>query len=116
MVGQSRRLREPLTRAQRRVMAAVASCLALGAVGLAAYSLLAGNPVASSRHGCVNLTVASSTGGAQIQKCGAAARRWCHTEAGHQGPVAQLAVPQCRLAGYLPRAGQLSKPGPGTSP
>lgn len=105
MVGQARRLRQPLSHAQRVVMAALAVLLTLAFIGVVLYGLLVSDPAATESHGCVKLTFASSTGGQQINKCGAGARRFCLAEADLHGQLARLANPVCARAGYTEPAG-----------
>jgi hypothetical protein len=100
MVGQAKRLREPLSRRQRRALYATVGGLLAAVVALAAYGAVAHDPSTTSGHGCVSVTVASTTGGAILHECGRAAERWCRMEAQRHGPLASVAGPQCRLAGY----------------
>ena len=55
-----------------------------------------------SRNGCVNVTEASSTGGAILHECGAAARSLCRRAFAHTDRVSLLARPECRKAGLAP--------------
>jgi hypothetical protein len=100
MVGQSKRLREPMSRRQRRTLYATLGGLLAVVVALAAYGAVANDPGATSGHGCVSVTFASSTGGATLHECGRAAEQWCRMESQRHGAVASAAAPQCRLAGY----------------
>lgn len=59
-----------------------------------------------SAHGCVSVTVPSSTGGGILHACGAAARAMCHTAFARHDRIALLTRPQCRLAGLAPAGGQ----------
>jgi hypothetical protein len=104
MVGQSKRLREPLSRRERRWLYSTVAGLLAVVAALAAYGAVAHDPGAVSGHGCISVTFASSTGGATVHECGRAAKQWCRMEAGRHGPVASVAGPQCRLAGYPFRA------------
>ncbi len=104
MVGQSKRLREPLSRRQRRALYATVAGLLAVVAALAVYGAIVGAPNGTSGHGCVSVTFASSTGGATLHECGRAAEQWCKMEAERSGPVADVAEPQCRLAGYPFRA------------
>ncbi len=99
MVGQSKRLREPLSRRQLRALYATLAAVLVLVAALVAYGS-AHEPNGTSGHGCVIVTFASSTGGATVHRCGRAAAQWCRIEATRHGPVANLARPQCRLAGY----------------
>jgi hypothetical protein len=100
MIGQSKRLREPLSRRQRRLLAVLGASLVAAILALVAYGALAGESQVASGNGCVSVVIPGPTGGAELRKCGAAAETWCRAEAQRHGLVAQLVTPQCRLAGY----------------
>lgn len=53
-----------------------------------------------SAPGCVDVIVPSSMGAAQLHRCGADARQWCESLVGSSQPIARLALPDCRRAGY----------------
>jgi hypothetical protein len=55
-----------------------------------------------SAHGCVNVVEPSSTGGAILHECGAAARALCRSAFQHTSRLDLLTRPQCRLAGLGP--------------
>jgi hypothetical protein len=55
-----------------------------------------------SQHGCVNVVVPSSTGGATLHACGDTARAMCRRAFARHDRIALLTRPQCRLAGYAP--------------
>ncbi|HWD10790.1 MAG TPA: hypothetical protein VG366_03035 [Solirubrobacteraceae bacterium] len=76
MFEQSRRLSEPLRwgRREKTAVAAALSCLVIALVGLGAYALTSGAP---ARTDCIRVTFASTLGGADLQGCGARARRIC---------------------------------------
>ncbi len=99
MIGHAQRLAQPLSGVQKLVIGAV---LAL-AVALAAWAIGNSSAAPVSSHGCVNVTVPSSTGGGLISHCGAAARSWCATEFAQRDPLALRVQAQCRLAGLAPR-------------
>ena len=52
----------------------------------------------------MNVTVPSSTGGATLHYCGAAARSFCQTSFRSQDQISLRARPQCVLAGLAPSA------------
>jgi hypothetical protein len=97
MFEQSRRLSEPLRwgRREKAAIAAVLSCLALALAGLGVYALTTGAP---ARADCVNVTFASTLGGAELHACGSRARLVCATSA-HRSIAPQLRV-ACRRAGF----------------
>ena len=104
MMDQSRRLREPLRwgRREKTVVAVLLSCVLLGAVGLLAYGLTSGT---ATPRGCIQITFASTLGGAEAKACGAHARSVCASpqDYSHSGDQLQQA---CRRAGfpYVPRS------------
>jgi hypothetical protein len=104
MMDQSKRLSEPLRwgRREKTAVAALLACLALAAVGLVVYGVSGGAP---KRAGCIQITFASTLGGAEAKACGGQARRICATaqDYAHSGEQLQQA---CRGAGYpyVPRS------------
>jgi hypothetical protein len=102
MFDQSRRLSEPLRwgRRERTVVAILLSCVLLFAIGLGAYALTSGR---RERTDCVNVTFASTLGGAQLHGCGARARRICASGSFHS--ITQELRVACRRAGFPFRAG-----------
>ncbi len=97
MQDQSRRLSEPLRwgRRERTVVAALLACVALAAVGLGVYALTGGSP---ARRDCIELTFASTLGGATVHACGAQARAICATPGAFHSVAAELRA-DCRRAG-----------------
>jgi len=101
MFDQQRRLSEPL-RWGRREKAAIGVVLAvavLAVAGLGAYALTSGAP---ARRDCVDVTFASTLGGARLHGCGARARRIC-ASAAFRG-LAQELQAACKHAGLPFRA------------
>ena len=76
MFDQSRRLSEPLHwgRREKAVVGTLLTVLVLALAGLGAYALTSGAP---ARRDCVDVTFASTLGGAQLHACGSRARRIC---------------------------------------
>jgi len=97
MTGQSRRLSQPLRwgRRERSVVAVLLGCAVLAAGALLAFALTGGSREPAN---CINVTFASTLGGAEIHACGARARRICAS--GALRGIADLLEPQCRRAGY----------------
>ncbi|HUB22851.1 MAG TPA: hypothetical protein VMA97_10655 [Streptosporangiaceae bacterium] len=87
---------------QKRVFAVVGVLIVLALGGLAAWGALASDSYSSSGHGCVNVTVPSSTGGATLHYCGSAARSFCQKSFRSQDQISLRARPQCTLAGLAP--------------
>jgi hypothetical protein len=98
MSEQSRRLSEPLRwgRREKMAVAAVLTCVVLALAGLGAYALTSGGP---ARAGCIDLTFASTLGGAQVHECGARARGVCASPGAFRGIVQEVRA-ACRRAGY----------------
>ncbi len=90
---------------QKRVFAVVGVLVLLVLGGLGLWGALAPDTYSSSGHGCVNLTVPSSTGGATLHYCGSAARSFCQKSFRAQDQISLRARPQCVLAGLGPAAG-----------
>jgi hypothetical protein len=93
-----------LSSRQKRVFAVVGVLAVLVIAGVSAWVALASDSYSSSGHGCVNVTVASSTGGSTLHYCGAAARSFCQTSFRSQDQISLRARPQCVLAGLGPSA------------
>lgn len=55
-----------------------------------------------SGDGCVNVSIASSMGGALEHACGPAAREWCNAASVQHDAHAEAVQVQCRVAGLLP--------------
>ena len=99
--GHWQRQQTPLRRVSRRelrLLAAVASVLALAAA-VVLYAALR-HEAHHAAAGCVEITAASTTGGATLHACGADAARWCRSEAGHTDTVARAVLTACARAGY----------------
>ncbi len=84
---------------QKRAFAIVGVLLVLLFAGLGAWAALASDSYGSSGHGCVNVTVPSSTGGATLHYCGGQARSFCQNSFRSQDQISLRARPQCVLAG-----------------
>jgi len=93
-----------LSARQKRVFAVVSVLAVLVIAGVSAWVALASDSYSSSGHGCVNVTVASSTGGTTLHYCGAAARSFCQTSFRSEDQISLRARPQCVLAGLAPSA------------
>ena len=88
MQDQSKRLSEPLRwgRRERTVVAVVLACVALAVIGLGAYALTSGSP---GRRDCIEVSFASTLGGATEHACGTRARRCRSTAAPCRRPRLQ---------------------------
>ena len=93
---------ESLTLRQKRVFAIVGGLLIVLVAGVGAWAALNPGSYGRSSHGCVNVVEPSSTGGAILHQCGAAARTLCRHAFSHATRLDLLTRPQCRLAGLGP--------------
>jgi len=93
-----------LTARRRRILAIVGACVILALAGLGIWGALAPDTYAGSGHGCVSVTVPSSTGGATLHYCGPEARSFCRGAFRSQDQISLRARPQCVLAGLGPVA------------
>ena len=104
MVGQQRRLAQPLRWGRReRWAVGVAGALALAGVAALILALALGG---SSNKGCVQASFASTTGGTIVRYCGARARAVCRqvTPAAADSAT-QALLDGCRRAGYATAPG-----------
>ena len=91
-----------LTPRQKRVLAIAAMLVVVVFGGLTAWGVVAHDSYGPSAHGCVNVTVPNSTGGATLHYCGSQARSFCQASFRSQDQVSLRARPQCVLAGLGP--------------
>ncbi len=91
-----------LTTRQKRIFAIAGVALVLVFGGLGVWGALSHDAYGASGHGCVNVTLPSSTGGATLHYCGSAARTFCRTAFQSNDQMAQRGRPQCVLAGLGP--------------
>jgi hypothetical protein len=98
MIDQSKRLSEPLRwgRRERTAVAALLACVVLAVIGLGAYAVTSGAP---ARRDCIEVTFASTLGGATEHACGAQARRVCATPGAFKSVAAELRA-ACSRAGF----------------
>jgi len=93
---------EPVTgRDKRRIVIVVAVLVAVLA-GVGIWAAARPGSYGASKNGCITVTLPSTTGGALLHQCGAAARATCRQAFVGSGNVAALTRPQCRLAGLGP--------------
>jgi hypothetical protein len=88
-----------LGRRERRFARVAGVLLAIACAAVLAVIVLAGGSPAPAA-GCVDETIASTTGGAQYHACGDAARRLCAQAAGDTGREGTAVRAACRRAGY----------------
>ncbi|HEY2768826.1 MAG TPA: hypothetical protein VGI76_11260 [Solirubrobacteraceae bacterium] len=98
MIDQSKRLSEPLRwgRREKTAIATLLACLLLAAAGLGAYALTSGAP---ARADCIQITFASTLGGAELHACGERARYTCANPGAYRGSAEALRE-SCRKAGF----------------
>jgi hypothetical protein len=98
LMDHSRRLSEPLPwgRRERTVVAVLLACVALAGVGFVAYALSSGGP---ARRDCIEVTFASTLGGATEHACGAQARAVCASPDAFRSVAAELRA-ACVRAGF----------------
>jgi hypothetical protein len=103
MFDQSRRLSEPLRwgRREKTAVAAVVACLALAVIALGLHALTS---VSSEHANCIDVTFASTVGGASLHACGGRARAVCASPGAYRSIADSLRI-ACRHAGY-PFGGQ----------
>ena len=99
--GQWRRANTPLTRRDKRLLAAVAALVV--ATAAAVGGVYAAHPSARSDAGCVVVSLPSTMGGAQVRNCGTAAHTFCRL----QGNVDPAVAAACRREGF---AADVKKP------
>jgi len=91
-----------LTPKQKRIFAIAGVVLILMLGGLGAWGALSHDAYGTSAHGCVNVTLPSSTGGSTLHYFGGQARAFCKTAFASTGQISERAKPQCVLAGLGP--------------
>lgn len=100
MQDQSQRLSQPLRwgRREKFAVGALLAMVVVALVGLGAFALTSGAP---ARRDCVDVTFASTLGGAEIKGCGERARRMC-ASGQFKGIAKELQV-ACGRAGFAYR-------------
>ena len=98
MFDQSRRLSQPLRwgRRERLTVGILLGVVVLALVGLGVYALTTGAP---PRKDCIEVTFASTLGGAVVHECGARARGICASPGAFRGVEREL-MQACRRAGF----------------
>lgn len=96
---------EPVTGRDKRRIALAAAALVVVLAGVGLWAAVKPGSYGRSSNGCITVTLPSTTGGALIHQCGAAAKATCRHAFVSTGKIAALTRPQCRLAGLGRRAG-----------
>ncbi|HTW06094.1 MAG TPA: hypothetical protein VME46_01195 [Acidimicrobiales bacterium] len=89
----------PLQPHERKGFVVLAAVVVAIAGGTWAYEAASGPSAGKGK--CLSVSIPSSTGGAYIHECGAAARQMCAAEAVTRGPLASQIVVACRDEGFL---------------
>jgi hypothetical protein len=95
---------DPLTpRERRRLLIAMGVVVAVIIAGATVWAMASHSSTYDrSRDGCVNVSIASSMGGALEHACGVTARDWCRAVYVQHDAHAQAVQAECRAAGILP--------------
>jgi hypothetical protein len=97
MIDRSRRLSEPLRwgRREKAAVGALLACVALALAGLGVYALTSGSRAGAR---CVDVTFASTVGGATLHACGSRAKDACAS--GSVGGIEAQLRAACTRAGF----------------
>lgn len=87
---------------RRRALAAAGTLVLLAFGGAGIWAAVAPDALSGSAHGCVNVRIPNSMGGATLHYCGAQARSVCHDAVTSASQVAGYERPACRDAGLGP--------------
>jgi len=87
-----------LSRRERRALVAGLVGLFVALVVALVVALRAEAPLTAP--GCIDVVAPSTTGGATVHACGAAARHYCRVEATRTDAVARAVQAQCRRAKF----------------
>lgn len=90
---------ESVTGRDKRRIALVAAALLIVLAGVGIWAAVKPGGYGSSSNGCITVTMPSTTGGALMHQCGAAAKATCQHAFASTSQIAALIRPQCRLAG-----------------
>src|ERR1700730_193803 len=95
---------KPLTPGERRAMVIGGLIFVALIAGGGGAWVIRGRSSGYGRSGarCVNVTIASSMGGAVEHACGAEARDWCRAVSAQHDAHSEAVQAQCRIAGILP--------------
>jgi hypothetical protein len=84
---------------RKRILLAIAGVVVAALIAVGVYSALGHDQYGPSANGCVNLTIAGTTGGGTLHYCGGQAKAVCRKAYTSDDRLSQLARPQCVLAG-----------------
>src|ERR1700691_5151874 len=82
----------------KKILIAVGVAVVALCAGLIIWSTVGHDKYGASANGCLNLTVASSTGGSLLHCCGTHAKSFCRSAYTHDDKISLLGRPQCEAA------------------
>ena len=88
-----------LSRRGKLIVFAVLGVVLAAAVAFGVWSAVAEDQYGPSAHGCVNVQIPNTMGGATVHKCGADAVAFCRTAYVSTDQISLLGRQQCELAG-----------------
>ena len=88
-----------LSRRGKWILSSVGAVVLAAVVALGVWSAVGPDRYGPSANGCVNVTIAGSTGGSTLHYCGAQAKAFCKQAYASSDRISLLARPQCVLAG-----------------
>jgi hypothetical protein len=87
------------SRRRKQILLMIAGVVVAALVAVGVYTAVSHDQYGPSANGCVNLTIANSTGGTTLHYCGQQAKSFCRTAYASDDRLSQLGRPQCELAG-----------------
>jgi len=88
-----------LTPRGKKILFGGLAALAAAGAAFGIWSAVGPDEYGPSANGCVNVTIAGSTGGATLHYCGADAKSFCRSAYTRTDRISLLARPQCAAAG-----------------
>lgn len=88
-----------LSRRGKLIVFSLLGVVLAAAVAVGVWSAVGSDRYGPSANGCVNVTIANSTGGATLHYCGTQAETFCRSAYAGSDKISLLARPQCELAG-----------------
>jgi hypothetical protein len=88
-----------LTPRGKRIVYLIVALVVAAGVAIGVWSAVSSDPLTTSAHGCVSVTVPSTTGGGILHYCGPQAKTFCRNSFAHSDTVSLAARPQCDKAG-----------------
>lgn len=88
-----------MARRDKRIVAIASVVLLVLLAGVGIWAAIRPGSYGQSKAGCVTVMMPSTTGGALIHECGAAARTLCKNAFSHNDRLSLLTRPECRKAG-----------------